>query len=64
LFFKRCGVRNAGAPSTPIFRNMGRLRQRYIEFLQAAAKVDPTSENGNAAMSDLENFRKETRAWL
>jgi alkylation response protein AidB-like acyl-CoA dehydrogenase len=40
------------------------VRQRYIEFHDAAAKVDPTTADGNATMSDLENFRRETRAWL
>ena len=39
-------------------------RQRYIEFRDAAAKVDPTFPHGNAIMSDLEKFRRETRAWL
>src|SRR5260221_10870079 len=40
------------------------LPQRYIEFRDAAAKVDPTSPMEKAAMSDLEKFRRETRAWL
>src|SRR5258707_12227081 len=40
------------------------LPQRYIEFRDAAAKVDPTSHMEKAAMSDLEKFRRETRAWL
>src|SRR5258706_16436020 len=39
------------------------LRQRYIEFPDAAAKGDPTSHMEKAAMSDLEKFRRETRAW-
>src|SRR3984893_4843841 len=38
--------------------------QRHIEFRKAMTKVNPTSQNGNAAMSDLESFRRETRAWL
>jgi alkylation response protein AidB-like acyl-CoA dehydrogenase len=36
--------------------------QRYIEFRHAMAKVDPTSME--TQMSDLENFRRETRKWL
>jgi alkylation response protein AidB-like acyl-CoA dehydrogenase len=40
------------------------VRQRHIEFRHAGTKVDPTIEDGNAAMSDLENFRRETRTWL
>src|SRR3979411_1477266 len=36
--------------------------QRYIEFRHARAKVDPTRKETH--MSDLERFRRETRAWL
>src|ERR1700755_2174060 len=35
-----------------------------VEFAGMAAKVRPTIIRWNAAMSDLETFRKETRAWL
>jgi alkylation response protein AidB-like acyl-CoA dehydrogenase len=37
-------------------------RQRYIEFRHAMAKLDPAMME--APMSDLEFFRRETRAWL
>src|ERR1700724_1576295 len=40
----------------------GPARQRYVEFRNAMAKVDPTSEE--TPMTDLEKFRRETRAWL
>jgi alkylation response protein AidB-like acyl-CoA dehydrogenase len=40
------------------------VRQRYIEFRHAGTKVVATIADGNAAMSDLEDFRRETRAWL
>jgi alkylation response protein AidB-like acyl-CoA dehydrogenase len=36
----------------------------HIEFRNAMAKVAPTFPHGNADMSDLENFRRETRTWL
>src|SRR6201991_716718 len=36
----------------------------HIEFRNAMAKVDSTFPHGNADMSDLENFRHETRTWL
>ncbi len=35
-----------------------------IEFRNAMAKVVPTFPHGNADMSDLETFRRETRSWL
>ncbi len=38
--------------------------QRHIEFRKAAAKVDSKIVHGNAAMTDLDQFRRDTRAWL
>src|SRR2546423_588611 len=42
---------------------MGRC-QTCVEFRHATAKVAANIPHGNAIMSDLETFRRETRVWL
>jgi alkylation response protein AidB-like acyl-CoA dehydrogenase len=57
-----------GTSGLHLIRHHGHIRRdmgcRHIEFRNTPAKVIPISCNGTPAMSDLEQFRRETRTWL